>query len=69
MALCHEFLHHNMMICSGLEIGNWFLLIKDEVTNVLYICLAILPFLLGNYELKLRKVFTVSIGTFTFLLD
>ena len=30
---------------SGLKTGNWFLLMKDEVTYFLYICSAIWPFL------------------------
>ena len=30
---------------SGLKTGNWFLLMKDEVTYVPYICSAIWPFL------------------------
>ena len=47
-----------------LKTGNWFLLMKDEVIDVLHICSAIWPFLLDSKkecysELKLRKVFTI----------
>ena len=37
-----------LMMRYGLKMGNRFLLMKDEVTHVLYICLAIWPFLLAD---------------------
>jgi len=42
------------------KMGNRFLLMKDEVTNVLYICSATWPFLLANFwshqEILIRRV-------------
>ena len=35
-----------LIMCYGLNMGNKFLLVKDEVTDVLHICSAIWPCLL-----------------------